>query len=145
MQSRAFTLLAAVVAALSLTVLTEAAQPDRRPFLIIATGSPGGTYYEYGQGLATLLTRVLDRQVVAQTTDGASENIELIEAGSAGLGFVTMGVALEAWDGSGAWTHNRRYRNIRALFPMFDTPFHFVTLKDSTPAAQVPIERVSLE
>jgi uncharacterized protein len=120
-----------VVTAFVSTAPAGAAQPNWPPLLIIATASPGGTYHAYGQGLAKLLTHVLALPVVEQTTEGPRENIQLIEAGDAQLGFVTMGVALQAWNGSGDWTNGRQYREIRALFPMYDTPFHFVVLKDS--------------
>jgi hypothetical protein len=43
----------------------------------------------------------------------------------------TMGVALQAWEGKGDWTKGTQHRNIRAMFPMYDTPFHFVALKKS--------------
>ena len=43
----------------------------------------------------------------------------------------TMGVALQAWEGKGDWTKGTKYRNIRAMFPMYDTPFHFITLEKS--------------
>jgi hypothetical protein len=36
-------------------------------------------------------------------TGGPAENIELLEKGEARLGFVTMGIALQAWNGTGAW------------------------------------------
>jgi TRAP transporter TAXI family solute receptor len=44
---------------------------------------------------------------------------------------VTMGVALQAWKGEGEWTKGQKFNNIRAIFPMYDTPFHFVTLEKS--------------
>ena len=129
--SRAFALVAMVVAAFAWAAPTTAAEPNWPPLLIIATASPGGTYHVYGRGLAKLLTGALDLPVVEQTTEGPRENIQLIEAGDAQLGFVTMGVALQAWNGSGDWTNGRQYREMRALFPMYDTPFHFVALEDS--------------
>ena len=131
MLSHAIALLTMVVATFASTAPAGAAQPNWPPLVIIATASPGGTYHAYGQGLAKLLTHALDLPVVDQTTEGPRENIQLIEAGDAQLGFVTMGVALQAWNGSGDWTNGRQYREIRALFPMYDTPFHFVALKDS--------------
>jgi uncharacterized protein len=131
MLSRACAFLAMVVAAFASTAPAGADQPNWPPLLIIATASPGGTYHAYGQGLAKLLTRVLDLPVVEQTTEGPRENIQLIEAGDVQLGFVTMGVALQAWNGTGDWTNGKQYREIRALFPMYDTPFHFVVPKDS--------------
>ena len=49
--------------------------------LTIGTGSPGGTYYDYGDGLVKLLTRKLDVAVFARATEGPTENIKLLEAG----------------------------------------------------------------
>ena len=42
-----------------------------------------------------------------------------------------MGIALQAWNGTGEWTHGKKLRQMRALFPMYDTPFQFVALPSS--------------
>ena len=131
MLSRAFALLTLVVGVFALAAPAVVAQSDGRPSLILATGSPGGTYYEYGEGVAKLLTQVLNLPVVAQPTEGSLENVQLIQSGKAQIGFVTMGIAQEAWNGSSDWTRGRQYREIRALFPMFETAFQFVALKES--------------
>jgi TRAP transporter TAXI family solute receptor len=99
--------------------------------LTIGTASPGGVYLPYGQGLALILTEALGIPVTAQATQGPDQNILLLEGGNAPLGFVTMGVALQAWNGTGEWTHGKQLRAMRALFPMFDTPFQFLAFKDS--------------
>lgn len=112
----------------------QAAEPDWPNAMSIATGSPGGTYDVYGEGLARLLTRTLGIRVVALETAGPSENIQLIENGAAQIGFVTLGVARQAWEGRGDW-EGRPQRNLQALFPMYDTPFHFVVLRDSPASA----------
>jgi TRAP transporter TAXI family solute receptor len=78
-----------------------------------------------------MLTRVLRLPVVERTTQGPSENIQLIEAGEAQIGFVTMGAALQGWNGTGDWTDGKTYREMRAIFPMYDTPFHFIVSTDS--------------
>jgi hypothetical protein len=44
---------------------------------------------------------------------------------------VTKGVALEGWSGSGNRTGGKQFRTIWAMFPMYDTPFHFVARQDS--------------
>lgn len=108
----------------------RAAEPNWPEALTLATASAGGTYQAYGAGLARLLTRVLGIQVLARETEGPGENIRLIEEGQAQLGFVTTGAALQAWSGTGAWTGGRQFRTIRAIFPMYDTPFHFVARRD---------------
>jgi uncharacterized protein len=99
--------------------------------LTIGTGSPGGVYLPYGQALAPALTEALGLPVTAQATQGPDQNILLLESGAAPIGFVTMGVALQGWNGAGEWTHGKQLRSMRALFPMYDTPIQVVALKSS--------------
>src|SRR4051812_2124325 len=99
--------------------------------LTIGTGSPGGTYYDYGEGFAKLLMRKLGVPVVMRATDGPAENIKLLETGEIQFAFVTLGVAQQAWNGSGDWTGGKQFRTMRAVFPMYDTPFQFMVLQDS--------------
>lgn len=122
-----------IVVGLCAALLTQAraAEPDWPASLTLATASPGGTYHAYGSGLAKMLTRVLGLLVVERTTQGPSENIQLIETGEAQIGFVTMGAALQAWNGTGDWTNGKTFRSMRAIFPMYDTPFHFIVSNES--------------
>ena len=120
-----------LLASLIWSAPARAAEPDWPDAITVATGSPGGTYYAYGEGLAKILSRALGIRVAMRPTDGPSENIELIESGEAQIGFVTMGVAQQAWNGTGAWAGGAQLRSMRAMFPMYDTPFHFVVLQDS--------------
>jgi uncharacterized protein len=115
-------------------VLTKAAQSGEAHWpatLTIGTGSPGGTYYDYGEGLARLLTRKLNIPVFARSTEGPTENIKLLEADEIQLAFVTLGVAQQAWNGTGEWTGGKQFRAMRAVFPMYDTPFQFMALQES--------------
>jgi TRAP transporter TAXI family solute receptor len=96
--------------------------------LVIGTASPGGPYLTYGQGLARILSRELGQEVTAQSTQGPAQNIVLLEKKQAMLGFITMGVGLQAWNGTD-WTKGTRYRSMRVIFPMFDTAFQFVAAK----------------
>src|SRR5437660_6558061 len=110
----------------------RAAEPDWPDQLRIGTASPGGTYYVYGEALAKILTRTLDLPVQRLATEGPVQNIELMEAGEAKLGFVTVGVALQAWNGTGVWAGKAPARSLRAAFPMYDTPFQFLALQDTS-------------
>src|SRR6516165_12589390 len=94
----------------------------------IVTGSPGGTFYVYGKGLAALLTKYLGSTFTAEATQGSTQNIVLLEQHKATLGLATMGVALQAWNGTG-WAKGSQYRSIRAIFPMYDQPFQFAAPK----------------
>lgn len=96
--------------------------------IILGTASPGGPYYVYGEGLARILTRALNIEVIAQVTQGPAQNIVLMEKKEAMLGFITMGAGLQAWKGTD-WTKGIRYREMRVIFPMFDTAFQFAALK----------------
>jgi TRAP transporter TAXI family solute receptor len=117
---------------LALLVCAGPAMADQNPSpktLTISTGSPGGPYYVYGQGLAGLLTKYDAIDAVAQPTQGPAQNILLLEKREAMVGFVTMGVALQGWYGNGDWTKGTNYRQMRAIFPMYDTAFQFVVPK----------------
>src|SRR5215210_4814333 len=122
----------AVVAALATAhFAASAVEPHWPSSLTIGTASPGGTYYAYGEGLARILTRALNIPVAARSTEGPAQNILLLEAGEIQIGFVTLGVALQGWNGSSPWTGGKQLRAMRALFPMYDTPFQFMVREES--------------
>jgi TRAP transporter TAXI family solute receptor len=120
-----------VAAALSLAAPAHAGEPNWPDSLTIGAASPGGTYHVYGAGLAQILTRELGLPVIMRATEGPAENIALLESGEARLGFVTVGVALQAWNASGIWAGKPPARSLRVIFPMYDTPFQFIALQDS--------------
>lgn len=117
------------VAALLWLPSARAAEAGWPQSLAIATASPGGTYYVYGQALADILRQELGIEVTAQATQGPTRNIILIETGHAALGLITMGVAWEAWNGTGEWTKGRRFRAMRAILPMYDSPFQIAAAR----------------
>jgi hypothetical protein len=98
---------------------------------MLGTASPGGVFYVYGEALAQILTEKLGIPVNSLPTQGPVHNVKLIESGGAHLGLSTMGVGLQGWNGTGDWTGGKRFRNMRALFPMYDTSFQFVVLRGS--------------
>ena len=110
---------------------SRAAEPHWPDHLTIGTASPGGTYYVYGEGLAKILTRALDLPVTMRPSDGPTQNIELLEAGEAKLGFVTTGIALQAWSAAGIWAGKKPARSMRVMFPMYDTPFQLLVFQES--------------
>jgi len=120
---------AAVALAAGLAVAGAAhAQPKS---LTLGTASVGGTYFPYGGVVASLLTQKLGINVSTQQTQGPNQNVILVDGKQVELGMTTMGVALQAWNGTGEWTKGKKYNNIRAVFPMYDTPFHFITTQKS--------------
>src|ERR1043166_8554586 len=108
-----------VAAALASSAPGRAAEPNWPDELTIGAASPGGTYYVYGEGLAKILTRDLGLPVAMRATEGPAEHIALMESGDAKLGFVTVGVALQAWNGTGVWAGKPPARSLRIIFPMY--------------------------
>lgn len=111
-----------------------AAQPRNAAWpraLNMGTAAPGGTYALYGPAWGQMVQEATGVAISYRTTQGPNQNIILVERGEVELGMVTMGVALQAWEGKGDWTQGNKFRSIRALFPMYDTPFHGITLKRS--------------
>jgi TRAP transporter TAXI family solute receptor len=127
-----------VLVALGWSSPSSSAPPNWPASLTIGTASPGGVYYVYGQGLAAILSEALGIAVSAQATQGPAQNILLLESGEAPLGFVTMGVALQAWNGTGEWTKGKQLRSMRALFPMYDSPLRVPCAITTSGASSCP-------
>jgi uncharacterized protein len=120
-----------IVCGIALLASLSAPGAAQSKSMTIGTGSRGGTYVVYGGVIAALLDEKLGARVSTQVTQGPNQNIVLVDARKAELGMTTMGVALQAWSGLGRWAPGKKFTNIRALFPMYDTAFHFVTTEKS--------------
>ena len=99
--------------------------------ITLGTASVGGTYFVYGQVWASLVNEKIGTSISTQQTQGPNQNIILTDERKVDLGMTTMGVALQAWNGASDWTKGKKFQNIRATFPMYDTPFHFIALYKS--------------
>lgn len=128
-------LAAAACSVAALAVWSTAAHAQVNPAwpknLTLGTASVGGTYFVYGQVWASLVNEKVGTNISTQQTQGPNQNIILTDSRQVDFGMATMGVALQAWEGKGEWTKGKQFRNIRATFPMYDTPFHFVALEKS--------------
>lgn len=116
---------------LSTQVQAQTPDPSWPQTLTLGTASVGGTYFVYGQAWASMVNGKIGTKISTQQTQGPNQNIILTDSRQIDFGMTTMGVALQAWQGEGAWTKGQKYNNIRAMFPMYDTPFHFITLEKS--------------
>jgi TRAP transporter TAXI family solute receptor len=137
---------AACLFAIASPTSVPAANANWPKSLTLTTASPGGIYYIYGEELAKLLTEKLGITVNPLPTQGAIQNVKLLESGSAQLGLITMSTGLEGWNGAGGWTGGKKLRNIRALFPMYDNPFQAAVLQRSgiTTFAQLDGKRIGV-
>lgn len=87
------------------------------PEIRIATGAPGGLYYQCAGRLGEALTRHTGRPVKLVETKGSAENAELLASGGADIAFLQSGAV--PMDG------------LRVLAPMYLEPLHvIVRVKD---------------
>ena len=99
--------------------------------MTLSTASPGGAFAVYGQAWATLVSELLKIPTSTQQTQGPNQNLVLIDTKRVELGMTTLGPAFEAWTGELELRRGVKHTNVRALFAMYETPFHIVTLKRS--------------
>lgn len=97
----------------------------------IGTASQGGTFAIVGSGLASLLNDKLGVNASAEITGGPVQNVTLLQTGEHQLALSTLGPAKEAWDGLSALAPGLEHHDLRALLPMYVTPFQTIALKSS--------------
>ena len=141
MRMRSLFAVIAILLAIGASTGAPAAGPDWPKSLTLATASPGGVYYVYGEELARILTEKLGITINPLPTQGPVHNVKLVDAGAVQLGMTTMGVGLHGWNGTGDWTGGKTFRNMRALFPMYDTPFQAVVLQRSGIATLAQLDK----
>jgi hypothetical protein len=108
-----------------------AAQPAPRAHwpraMTMATGAAGATFALYGAAWAQMAQEATGINISTRSSQGGVQNTILVDSGQAELGMVAMGVALQGWNGTAEWTQGRQFRNVRAIFPMYASPFQFMT------------------
>src|SRR5215831_5114232 len=95
---------AACLFAIWTSTTVPAANPDWPKALTLATASPGGIFYVYGEAVAEILRESVKIEVNLLPTQGSTHNVKLVESGGAQLGFITLS--------NGAWITGREFRNI---------------------------------
>lgn len=106
--------------------------PGRVTNLIIATATPGGTYYPVGVAIGALISVKLNTShnitATAITSAGSGENIHMLDTGEADLAI------LQALFGAMAYRGERFYeknpvQSFRAVTVLWENVEHFVLLK----------------
>jgi hypothetical protein len=110
--------------------LPLAATAQTRTSASLGTAGPGSLFLEYGTALARHISARAPIDLVVRQTRGSNENLDLLGAGTVDLALVNMGPAWDAWHGQNAFA-GRQIRSVRALAPMYETPFHAIVLADS--------------
>ena len=123
-----------IAAALCTMVALPAAAQDRADWpsnMTIGTGSQGGTYFTYGSGFGAMISEDLGVTAGVEITGGPVQNVTLVETGEHQMGFVTLGPADEARRGESPLMPGVPHENVRALFPMYQTPLQAAVLASS--------------
>ena len=113
---------------------TPAAAQDREGWpssIMVGTASQGGTFFIYGAGWAGMIQEMLGVPASSEVTGGPVQNLALTQTNDVQLAMTTMGPAREAWDGDSPIMPNVEMRDVRATFPMYQTPFHGAALASS--------------
>jgi hypothetical protein len=123
-----FGLAAAPVAAQSVDMDDRSGWPDS---FTVGTASQGGTYFTYGSGWANLVAEQLGISGGGQVTGGPVQNMALVQAGDVEMGMTTLGPAFEAVNGRSPLAPGNPHDQVRAMFPMYETPFVVTVLAGS--------------
>jgi TRAP transporter TAXI family solute receptor len=137
---------AGVAAVLASGVVIAQDKSDWPSDITVGTASQGGTYFVYGNGLANFIAENLGVKASGEVTGGPVQNVTLVQTGDHQLGLVTMGPAFEAWEGRSELAPGVEHKDVRALFPMYQTPFQVIALKSSgiTSVSDLDGKRVSV-
>ncbi|WP_099867898.1 TAXI family TRAP transporter solute-binding subunit [Pararhizobium haloflavum] len=109
----------------------EADRSDWPNTVVIGTASPGGTHAIYGQGVASIISSHVGVPASTQQTQGPTQNLVLVHSDRVNIGLTTMGPAYEAMQGELDLDPGTQYSDVRALFPMYITPFQAAALERS--------------
>lgn len=117
---RAFTLLCTIAVGATSSIAQDA------PLTLKAAGN-GSTFTPYAEGLARFLLSK-DIRIEVKRSSGSNENLTAVDESPTTLGTVFMGSAYDAVKGSG-WAAGHEHKNVRALFPMYETSFQIAALR----------------
>jgi len=136
---------AALLAAVALTACSSTPKMPTEP-VTLGTGAQGGAFYDYGPGIANVVTEVTGLPIVIRITAGSVENVQRVNAGTMETALANMGPVFEGWTGSEKWTEGKQMRDMRALLPMYETPFHVAALRSTgiTSMQQLDKKRVGV-
>lgn len=119
------------ILATSTTIATAADKEGWPKSMTIGTGSQGGSYFVYGSGFAGMISEATGVNASVEITGGPVQNVTLVQTGDHNMGFVTTGPAYDALTGKSALMPGVEHKDIRALFPMYETPLQAAVLTKS--------------
>ena len=122
-----------VAAALSLGVAGSAIAADQQ-FVTIGTGGVTGVYYPTGGAICRLVNKGRKEHGIrcsVESTGGSVYNTRTIRAGELDFGVVQSDVQAAGLNGTGAFSDDGPYPELRALFSVHPEPMHVMARADS--------------
>jgi TRAP transporter TAXI family solute receptor len=117
--------------ALGLTVCVGPGRADDRN-LIIATATPGGTYYPVGVAIGTLVTKQLAAKdkitATAINSAGSGENVQMLKNKEADMAILQALFGLEAYHGEGQYK-GKAVKDFLSVTMLWENVEHFALLK----------------
>ncbi|MEO4052253.1 TAXI family TRAP transporter solute-binding subunit [Solibacillus sp. CAU 1738] len=110
-------------------VLVGCTKNEAEENLIFTTGTTTGVFYSLGAVLSTIWGNELDQRVTSQASNGSVENLKLMQKGEANIGFTTVNIAYEAYNGENSF-NEKAYSDVRILGNLYPNVSHFVTLNN---------------
>jgi uncharacterized protein len=115
--------------AISMIFCFSYAWAQKKVRMSIATGGTGGVYYPYGGAIASVISKhVPGVEATAEVTAAAVDNLKLVGAGEADLGYAYPDLAYDAIEGKGLFKTKLPIRMVAHLYVSY---FHLVTLGNS--------------
>jgi TRAP transporter TAXI family solute receptor len=111
-------------------VSTLPSRAQERVRLVFATAGEGSAFLAFGQAAKPVIERYAPVTIDLRQTGGTNENAELLQAGEAQLGCLSMGPGYDAWNGRGPF-QGRPLRALRAVAPLYETAYHSIALAGS--------------
>ena len=125
-----FSVFAALISCLVIGCASEDAHQNTHN-LIIATATPGGTYYPVGVAVGTLVSSKLSPAITASAINsaGSGENIQMLVGGEAQLAILQGLFGAMAYGGTGRY-EGKPVRDIRSVTMLWENVEHFILLKN---------------
>ncbi len=106
---------------------------------VIATASPGGTYYPVGVAIATLVTDKLGKDGISMsaiTSAGSGENVQLLKNHEVDFAILQGLFGSMAWQGKGKY-EGKPEKEMRAVTMLWENVEHFVVYKEFAPTNNI--------
>ncbi len=98
-------------------------------YLRLSTGTPGGTYFPMGGGLASLISKQTEGvKVVAEGTSGSAENVRLMEGDLTDLAWINSSEMYWGWNGL-EYFKDKKYQKMRAVTRAWTNHYHWFSIK----------------